>query len=187
MEKGLNAGDVCVRFNFCMEKPIKFYKYEIIIENDIELSFLDGLEDSNIEPLVIGGEIIQVDDFSKFRFSERFYGLYFQSGDLYNYSRNVIDTKNNLAKKKNPRKSTDIEFDKQFFFLIDRANRHIYLSDNKQKTYIAKWISEKTGNICRLKVILDEEKFKNSLQQVSEINFAFKNENTLFSNSPLDK
>lgn len=170
-----------------MKRKINFYKYQIIVKDDIKLSFLDVLEDSNIEPQVINDEIIKIEDFKKTRFSDRFWGLYFQSGDLFNYSPKIIDTEDKLRKKKNPRKNTQIELDKQFFFLVDRMDGCIYLSDNKQKTFIKKWLSDKTGYYIELKIIIDEKRFKEKLDRISEINFTLKNERTLFNNTPLNR
>lgn len=169
-----------------MEKDINFYKYDIVVEQDLNLSFLDTLEDKNIEPEKINGEIIKIEDFQKIKYSNRFFGLYFQSGDLYNYSPDIIDTKDDLKRKNNPRKNTQIEFDKQFFFLIDINKKNIYLSDCKHKTFISEWLKKKTGYVILLKVILDEKTFNLNLKKISEINFTFKNEKTLFNTNTLN-
>lgn len=170
-----------------MERDINFYKYEIMVEEDPNLTLLDKIENGNIEPEKINGEIIKIEDFQKVKFSDRFVGLYFQFGDVFNYSPKIVDIKDNLKKKNNPRKNTQIELNEQFFALIDSKQKNIYLSDNNRKKFIIDWLKQKTKYIVILKIIVDEETFKSKLKKVSEINFTLKGERTLFNRTELNE
>ncbi len=166
-------------------KNIKFYKYEINIENDNEFSKLNSIEDNNIDPLKINNEIIKIDSFRIKKFSNRFYGINIESGDLTHYSDIVIDTKDDLKIKENPRKNTQIELDNQFLLLIDTVNKNIYLSNSKKKTFIEKQLSQKTNSNVTVKEILDKKSFEESLKTISEVNFLFSDMN-LFNQSELN-
>jgi hypothetical protein len=45
---------------------------------------------------------------------------------MFHYSDVVIDTKDNLKIKENPRKKTQIELDNQFLLLIDTTNKNMF-------------------------------------------------------------
>lgn len=154
-------------------KNIKFYKYSINIENDDKLSSLDVIEDNNIDPLCVHNEIIKIDSFRIIKFSKRFYGINIESGDLTHYSDTVIDTKDDLKVKDNPRKNTQIELDNQFLLLIDADNKNIYLSNAKKRDFIEKQLSQKTNSKVSVKEILNKKSFERSLKTISEVNLLF--------------
>jgi hypothetical protein len=156
-----------------MIKEIKFYKYNISIDKDPNYDCLNDIENHNIEPTEINGEIIKIESFNIKKFSNRFFGININSGDLYHYSDSVVDTEDNLKLKKNPRKSTEIEFDNQFFFLIDTEYSNIYISNSQKKSFIESSLSKKTGFEFNIELILNEDLFKESLKTISEVNFAF--------------
>ncbi len=166
-------------------KNVKFYKYDINIENDNEFSSLSQIEDKNIEPLRINNKIISIDSFRIKKFSKRFYGINIESGDLSHYSDTVVDIKDDLKIKENPRKNTQIELDNQFLLLIDTENKNIYLSNSKKKTFIEKQLSQKTNANVLVEEILDREAFEGTLKTISEVNFLFSDKD-LFNQSELN-
>lgn len=154
-------------------KNVKFYKYNIGIEGDGEFNSLGEIEDNNIEPVRVNNEIIKIDSFRIKKFSNRFYGINIESGDLTHYSDTVVDTKDDLKIKDNPRKNTQIELDNQFLFLIDTVNQNIYLSNANKKAFIEEQLSQKTDAKVLVKEILDKKSFEQSLKTISEVNFLF--------------
>jgi hypothetical protein len=166
-------------------KNIKFYKYDISIENDEEFSSLDKIEDNNIDPIKINNEVIKIDSFRIKKFSNRFYGVNIDSGDLTHYSDTVVDIKDDLRIKENPRKNTQIELDNQFLLLIDTSNKNIYLSNAKKKGFIEKQLSQKTNSNVLVKEILNQTSFEESLKTISEVNFLF-SDMDLFNQSELN-
>jgi hypothetical protein len=69
--------------------------------------------------------VIKVDSFRVERFSSRFYGINVESGDLSHYSDTIVDTKDDLRIKENPRKNTQIELDNQFLLLVDKKEKNV--------------------------------------------------------------
>jgi hypothetical protein len=102
----------------------------------------DNIEDKDTEPTTIQGEVIKVDSFRVERFSSRFYGINVESGDLSHYSDTIVDTKDDLRIKENPRKNTQIELDNQFLLLIDTQEKNVYLSNSKKKVFYIKTIKK---------------------------------------------
>ena len=154
-------------------KKIKFYQYFIRIEEDENFSSLDNIEDKDTEPTTIQGEVIKVDSFRVKRFSSRFYGINVKSGDLSHYSDIIVDTKDDLKIKKNPRKNTQIELDNQFLLLIDTQEKNVYLSNSKKKVFAQKLLTDKTGKNVVIEEILSKELFEQNLKAISEVNFLF--------------
>jgi hypothetical protein len=167
------------------KKNIKFYKYGISIENDVDFSSLNKIENDNIEPKIIGNEIIKIESFKIKKFSNRFYGINIESGDLTHYSDTVIDTRDDLKTKDNPRKNTQIELDNQFLLLIDTVNKNIYLSNSKKRKFIEGQLSQKINLDVLVTEILDKKSFEKSLAIISEVNFLFYDMD-LFNKSELD-
>jgi hypothetical protein len=56
-----------------------------------------------------------------------------KSGDLSHYSDIIVDTKDDLKIKKNPRKNTQIELDNQFLLLIDTQEKN---EENLQMNFV---------------------------------------------------
>jgi hypothetical protein len=135
--------------------------------------------------VTINNEVIKIDSFKIRKFSNRFYGINIDSGDLTHYSDVVIDTKDNLKIKENPRKNTQIELDNQFLLLIDTTNKNIYLSNATKRKFIEKQLSQKTNLSVSVTEILDKESFEKSLKTISEVNFLFSDMN-LFNQSELN-
>jgi hypothetical protein len=167
-------------------KNIKFYKYNISIEGNEKLNkLINRIESDNIEPVKINNEVIKIESFKIKKFSDRFHGINIESGDLTHYSDVVIDTKDNLKIKENPRKKTQIELDNQFLLLIDTTNKNIYLSKANKRQFIEKQLSQKTNANVLVKEILDKKSFENSLKTISEVNFLF-SDMDLFNQSKLN-
>ena len=167
------------------KKNIKFYKYDISTESDKGLDCLDNIEDENIQPLTINGKVIKIDSFRIKKFSNRFYGINIESGDLTHYSDVVVDTKDDLKVKNNPRKNTQIELDNQFLLLIDTLNNNIYISNPKKRSFVERQLTQKTDSVILIKEILDKKSFEQSLDTISEVNFLFSNMD-LFNQSELN-
>ncbi|CAC9593093.1 hypothetical protein [uncultured Gammaproteobacteria bacterium] len=167
-------------------KKITFYQYELCIDKDENLKSIESIENGNIEPFKVNKEIIKINLFQATKFSNRFYGFSIESGDLSHYSDKVIDVNDNLKIKNNPRKNTDIEFDDQFFFLVDTETKKIHLSNNKKKVAIEKLLIDKTGKTATIKEILNRENFEENLKKISEIDLIF-TELTLFNNTALNQ
>jgi hypothetical protein len=166
-------------------KKFKFYQYSISIKEDENFSSLDDIEDEDTEPTIIQGEVIKVDSFRVKRFSDRFCGINVESGDLNHYSDTIVDTKDNLRVKGNPRKNTQIELHDQFLLLIDTNEKKVYLSNSKKKSFAQKLLTDRTRKNVVIKEILNKELFEKNLKTISEVNFLF-SDLTLFNQTELN-
>ena len=166
-----------------MIKKIKFYQYAVSIDNDTSFSSLENIKDDNTEPTIIQNKIIKVHSFKVKRFSDRFFGLCIESGDLRDYVDTIVDTKDALKKKQNPREATQIELDTQFLILIDQKTQYIYLSNAKQKTFAQKQLADKTGKKVEISEIHSAESFEKNLDTISEISLSFEEMNLFNQNS----
>jgi hypothetical protein len=133
------------------------------------------IEDKDTEPTTIQGEVIKVDSFRVKRFSSRFYGINVKSGDLSHYSDIIVDTKDDLKIKKNPRKNTQIELDNQYLLLIDTKEKNVYLSNSKKKVVAQKLLTDKTGKNVVIEEILSKEVENKRLKVSLKLNRFYKN------------
>ena len=151
-------------------KDLKFSMNQIVVEGVSLLDFdvFQEIEENSIEKNKIGDEILAVDVIEKKYRHEKFVSLYFQKGEKYPYSETVFDTESS-NKIPNPRNSSSIETDNQLFALIDVNTSRIYLSNQKQRTYIESWLTGKLKKNVSIKPLMDEGDFLQQVESISHI------------------
>lgn len=168
-------------------KDVSFSGNRIIVGNkpcvlnDFDL-IQDSTEKTEIKATSKEGksETLNIKTISKFTFEGRFLCIYFLEGDKYPYAEKVMSG-DNLEVVDNPRDPELIEMDKQVFVVVDITTQKIWLSDQRQKSTIMKWLAKVIKAEVEIKSILSEEEFITKLDLVTNIYFAL--ETNLFASA----
>jgi hypothetical protein len=132
---------------------------------------LDDLETRVVTRRETGDkETLEVKKITKTEYYDRFIGIYEWEGKKYPYSPTIVDETH--TEKTNPRNPEQIEFNSQFFALIDTQSRRIYISDQRKKNAICVWLSDKLKNEVSVKAILDEAEFVENIKKIQSITIA---------------
>jgi hypothetical protein len=142
----------------------------LVIDNleIIEPSDFDVIPTQATEPLTIAGEILSIDKVERLVYNERFLSLYFERGDKYPYPDKVYDAATS-SEVDNPRSADEVELDVQFFVLIDCEKQRIYLSNQRVKTWLEKFLTTKLGRNVTIKPVIDEGDFMDKISSISEV------------------
>ncbi len=161
------------------DKPIKFSGNQLVIGTlgNFDVATFNSIQDSDTEHMDIKvsdkvTETIYIKKTSKNVYEERFVALYFNYGNKYPYSKTVAKVEgDDLKELDNPRTPDLIELDDQLFVVIDTTLQRIWLSNQRQRNEVAKWLKEKVGQEIYVKSIIKEAEFIDKLRSVQEISF----------------
>ncbi len=161
------------------DKPLKFSGNRLVLNNQPTFSVFDfdDIRDSNTEHMDIKisekeTETISIKKITKQIHEDRFISLYFNYGNKYPYSQKVAKLDGEeLEEIDNPRSPELIELSDQLFVLIDAKLQRIWLSNQRQRNEIAKWLKEKINKDVNIKSIINETEFIDKLKSVQEISF----------------
>lgn len=161
-----------------MEK-IGFSINKLIIDDGFfDLNFFDKVNSKDKDPEIISKEVVSVMVFEKEIIENRFVSFYFEGWEKYPYSRNVIKADSeDLEEICNPRSSSEIEMNDQFFVLIDVKTQKIYISNQKKVKSTIEWLNDKTSSKIMLKPLFEESNFIEKIRSISEINFSIDRKN----------
>ena len=164
---------------YMADKPLKFSGNQLVVNGQevFDISSFDQIHDSDTEHMDIKvseqvTETISIKKTSKEVKEGRFVCLYFNYGNKYPYAKTVAKVEgDDLKELDNPRTPDLIELDDQLFVLIDTELQRIWLSNQRQRNEIAKWLKEKIGKDIYIKSIIKETDFIEKLRSIQEISF----------------
>jgi len=162
------------------KKELKFSVNQLIVDGqEFDISAFVSIEKEGSETQEIthmenkDTEVVSIKKFTKNVTENRFVAIYINEGEKFPYSTTVIDSNDpKLGEQKNPRPPEQIELDNQFFVLIDQEKQRIFMSDQRRKKSLIKWLSEKTEKDILMKSIIEEEKFIEKIQSINKISFS---------------
>lgn len=161
-------------------REIKFSGNLLILEGCESFSPAEFcmIQDSDTEKFEVKisdtkSEVINIKRTTKTVLDDRFICIYFNEGDKYPYSDTVgVMDGDSFEELENPRKPEMIEMREQLFVVIDCDSQRIWLSDQRQRTAVATWLSEKIGCTVHVKSVISEQGFVDHIKSVSGISFA---------------
>lgn len=161
------------------KKDVWFSIYQFILDwwtfslDDFSLKIPDLFEKEEIWWDIVSVRKIIKDKSDDNRFIE----FYFEGWDRFPYSEKVIDVEED-KEVNNPRNSSLVELDEQLFVLFDINTQRIYISDQRQKSFLLEWFKSWFWKKVSIKALIDKWDFLKKIGEIWEISFSA--EPTLF-------